>query len=330
MQTPQLLHKLLRTRRNKDIFIFFLFFLLAALLWFGHALQSVRTTRVPVYIHYTGKPGNIGLTKEGLPDQVIITVRDAGHRLNTYHQNPPQITIDLHQYIHGESGTILIPANDLRASIKAVLQDNSNLLSASPDEIRCGYFKEADKTVSLVFTGSVSPADGYQQLGEPTLAKKKIKIFGQKEVIRKIDTLYTEEVAFTNLTDSLEKNVALVVPQGVRAEMDSVTLTLPIEQYTERRMTIPIVARGVPDGTTLRLFPNEVDVNMRIGISHFDEIKEEDIHAYCYFPALPQVSVEVKLSYPKNPHVTSVWYYPTEVQYIKESSEEREPEDEKD
>ena len=130
MQILPTLRKLLRTRRNKDIIIFILFFVLATIIWYGHAMQSVRTTRVPVSIQYIGKPARIGLGEEGLPNQVMIEVRDAGHRLVTYHQAPPQITIDLHQYIHGDSGTIQIPSNALRGSIKAALQANSKRFDA--------------------------------------------------------------------------------------------------------------------------------------------------------------------------------------------------------
>lgn len=47
-----------------DVLTFLLFLVLAALIWYGHAMHSVRNTRVPVYIQYTGKPGTVGLGKK--------------------------------------------------------------------------------------------------------------------------------------------------------------------------------------------------------------------------------------------------------------------------
>lgn len=321
MQMPRLLHKLLRTRRNKDIFLFILFFLLATLLWFGHAMQSVRTTTVPVYIHYTGQPDTIGLAKGSLPSQVMITVRDAGHRLRAYHKNPPQITIDLHQYIHGDSGTILIPSNDLRASIKAVLQDNSNLLSTSLDEIQSRYFKEESKLVTVVFAGTATPADGYQKIGEPQLIDKQIKISGQPEEINKIDTIFTKAVAFNDLTAPLNARVALDIPEGIRTKVDGVTVTLPVEQFKEKRITVKIevanpedIQKGVKE---VLFFPSTVDVNIRVGNQYADKINESYFKATCEYPLSVDVGdrLEVTLNYQENPHITSMWFYPKEVEY---------------
>ena len=89
-----------------DVLTFLLFVLLAAVVWYGHAMQSVRNTNVPVYIHYTGKPNSIGLTGEGLPDTINIEIRDAGKRLITYRKEPLHLTIDLRPYIHGNKGKI--------------------------------------------------------------------------------------------------------------------------------------------------------------------------------------------------------------------------------
>ena len=56
----------------RDVFTFLLFFALALIVWYGHAMQSVRNTHVPVLIQYTGKPDNIGLQSPGLPDTVMV------------------------------------------------------------------------------------------------------------------------------------------------------------------------------------------------------------------------------------------------------------------
>ena len=122
---------------KRDILTFLLFVVLAAAIWYGHAMQSVRNTRVPVLIQYTGKPGAIGLAAPGLPDTVLIEVRDAGARLNAYHRDPLRLTIDLHSYIHGEKGTIHVPSDALRRSLSDILQGTSRLIATQPEELTC-------------------------------------------------------------------------------------------------------------------------------------------------------------------------------------------------
>ena len=280
-------------------------------------MQSVRNTRVPVLIQYTGKPGTIGLGGSGLPDTVMIEVRDAGSRLNTYHREPLRLTIDLRQYIHGEKGTIHVPSDALRRSISDLLQGTSSLIATTPDEISCPYFTEQERTVQVVLNGTLTPAAEYQFVSQPKLGRKTIKIYGQDKVLSTIDTVYTQAVALTDLMDTTNMRVALAIPQGVRAEVDSVDLQILTERFTEKKFILPIHAVGVPEGRHMRLFPQTVEVYVRVGISHFAQVQPEDIRVRCVYAPERIDKLDVDLQY-TNPHITSAWAYPGVVEYILE------------
>ena len=280
-------------------------------------MQSVRNTRVPVLIQYTGKPGTIGLGGSGLPDTVMIEVRDAGSRLNTYHREPLRLTIDLRQYIHGEKGTIHVPSDALRRSISDLLQGTSSLIATTPDEISCPYFTEQERTVQVVLNGTLTPAAEYQFVSQPKLGRKTIKIYGQDKVLNTIDTVYTQAVELTDLMDTTNMRVALAIPQGVRAEVDSVNLQILTERFTEKKFILPIHAVGVPEGRHMRLFPQTVEVYVRVGISHFAQVQPEDIRVRCVYAPERIDKLDVDLQY-TNPHITSAWAYPGVVEYILE------------
>lgn len=280
-------------------------------------MQSVRNTRVPVLIQYTGKPGTIGLGGSGLPDTVMIEVRDAGSRLNTYHREPLRLTIDLRQYIHGEKGTIHVPSDALRRSISDLLQGTSSLIATTPDEISCPYFTEQERTVQVVLNGTLTPAAEYQFVSQPKLGRKAIKIYGQDKVLNTIDTVYTQAVELTDLMDTTNMRVALAIPQDVRAEVDSVDLQILTERFTEKKFILPIHAVGVPEGRHMRLFPQTVEVYVRVGISHFAQVQPEDIRVRCVYAPERIDKLDVDLQY-TNPHITSAWAYPGVVEYILE------------
>ncbi|MBR6167247.1 MAG: hypothetical protein IKQ50_02325 [Paludibacteraceae bacterium] len=300
-----------------DVLTFLLFLVLAALIWYGHAMHSVRNTRVPVYVQYTGKPGTIGLGEEGLPDKVMIEVRDAGSRLNSYHQEPLHLTIDLHSYIHGDKGTIHVPSDALRRSISDILQGTSRLIETTPEEITCTYFTEQEKTVVLAFDGELSPAPEYQAVGAPKLSRTKIKVYGQDKTLSTIDTVYTEHIELSDLMDTTIMHVALAVPQGTRVEKDSVDMTVITERFTEKKFKIPLSPIGVPEGHRIRVFPNEVEVNVRVAMCHFAEVQAQDIHATCTYTPDRTETLEVELRY-SNPYITSAWAYPAVVEFILE------------
>lgn len=288
---------------------------MAALLWYGHALQSVRNTHVPVQIHYTGKPDAIGLGEEGLPDTVMIEVRDAGARLNAYLSDPLHLTIDLRTYIHGEKGTIHVPSDALRRSISDILQGTSRLIETTPEQITCSYFTEQEKTVPLLFDGEVSPANEYQLVGSPTLSRSTVKLYGRDKMLSTIDTLYTEHQEWSDLSDTTLVRVALAVPKGMRAGTDSVDVRIVSERFTEKKFILPLHVEGVPEGYSIHLYPKEVEVSVRMGISHFSQVQETDIRAVCIYSPNRKDKLDVELHYSK-PFITFAWAYPSVVEYL--------------
>ncbi|MBR4563314.1 MAG: YbbR-like domain-containing protein [Paludibacteraceae bacterium] len=299
----------------RDVLTFMLFLTLATILWYGHAMQSVRNTRVPVLIQYTGKNGNIGLESPGLPDTVMIEVRDAGARLNAYHREPLRLTIDLRQYIHGEKGTIYVPSDALRRSITDILQGTSRLIETTPEEISCPYFTEQEKSVTVAFRGELKPASEYQPAEKPVLSPGKTRLYGQEKDLRAIDTVYTQPVMLDNLTDTVVLRVALDIPAQLRAENDSVNLQIVTERFTEKKFAVPLKVKGTPEGCRILLFPHEVDVYARVAMKHFSEVHASDIKAECVYSPDRTDKLDVELHY-NNPYITAAWSYPGVVEFI--------------
>ena len=302
---------------RRDVLTFLLFVVIATIVWYGHAMQSVRNTRVPVRIQYTGKPDAIGLKAPGLPDTVMIEVRDAGARLNTYHRDPLRLTIDLHSYIHGERGRIYIPSDALRRSRSDILQGTSRLIETAPEDITCDFFTEQEKNVCLAFRGTLKTANEYQLVGQPTLSRRRMKIFGDEQSILAIDTLYTEYQELTEVTDTMNIRCAIDAPEGIRLEDDSVDLRIIAERYTEKKFSVPVHIRGIPEGYRIRLFPKEVEVSVRVGMNHFGQVKAGDIHASCTYSPERTDKLDVDITY-TNPYITAAWTYPGVVEFILE------------
>jgi len=303
--------------RWADVLTFMLFVVMAFAGWLGHALQSMRTTRVPVLIQYTGKPGYIGLGSEGLPDTVLIEVRDAGAQLNIYHHDPLHLTIDLRTYIHGDKGTIHIPSDVLRRSISDILQSTSQLIETKPEEISCTYFTEQEKTVCIAPDCALQPASEYQIVGTPTLSRNRVKLYGREKDLAEIDTLYTMHTDLSELSDTTDIRLALAIPQGMRAETDSVDMRIIAERYTEKLFTLPIRVAGVPEGAHLRLFPQQAEVRVRVGMAHFAKIQPSDVRVVCTYSPDRVDKLDVELKY-SNPYITAAWVYPATVEFILE------------
>ena len=306
-----------RHMRWTDVLTFALFVVLAATIWFGHAMQSERDTRVPVMVSYTGVPETIGFAGDGLPDTVMIEVRDAGKQLNVYKRDPLHLTIDLRQYIHGDKGTIRVPSDMLRNSLSNILQGTSHLLGSSPEELICGYYTEQERNVPIKLQSELAFAKEYQMVGKPTLNRTSVKIYGQGQVLDKIDSIPTEVLQLSELTDTTNAHVELVLPKGVRSNASSVDVRIIAERFTEKKVTVPLHVENVPDGYHIRLFPREVEVSLRVGFSHFGQVSSSDVRAVCRYSQDRTDKLDVELRY-KNPYITAAWAYPSTVEFLLE------------
>ena len=65
----------------------------------------------------------------------------------------------------------------------------------------------------------------------------------------------------------------------------------------------------------MRLFPPEVDVNVRVGISHFADVQANDLRAVCVYSPEWKDKLDVELHY-TNPFITAAWTYPAAVEYL--------------
>ena len=300
-----------------NVLTYLLFVVLAGTIWYGHAMRSVRNTRVPVLVSYTNVPGSLAFDEQGLPDTIMAEVRDAGQRLNGYLREPLRLTIDLGSYIRGEKGTIHLQSDDLRQRISNILQGTSRLIATTPEEVKCGYYTEQEKNVPLAIACQLEPAEEYQIVEQSFVNKKNIKIYGKDKVLESIDTLYTQQVNFDGLIDTSIVRVPLALPHGVRVNSDTVEILVIAERYTEKKIIVPIRIQGVPEGTKIRLFPQEVEATLRVRMSHFAQVTSQDVKAVCVYSSERKDKLDVELRY-SNPYITDAWVYPGTVEFILE------------
>ncbi|MGN0234698.1 MAG: hypothetical protein ACI4BD_00055 [Paludibacteraceae bacterium] len=301
----------------KDVLTFLFFVALATALWFGHAMQSVRNARVTVPIHYAGIPQDAYFDHDRLPAALKIEVRDAGKRLRMYQVNPPELTIDLSSQMQSESGTVRISSDVLRRSLTDLLQGTSKLVSAEPEQISVEYVRQKEKTVPVLLRSEFVPATEYQLVGEPQVLQQETKVYGTEEQLASLRAIATEDRLLTDLRDTVILVLALQAPEGIRLTQDSVQVQVITERYTEKPFRLPIVPEEVREEERLRVFPQEVSVTVRIGLSRFSEVTEEDFTVTCPYPTATDNKLPIRVEC-RSPYVTNLRFFPQEAEFIVE------------
>lgn len=298
----------------RELLTFACCFMIAGVVWYGHSMGTVRNLIVPIEISYQGLSPIIEC-KDTLPTSIRVELHDVGHRLKVYQQHPPVIHVDISQQVMAEKGTITLSSELLRTHISNQIQGTTTIQAVLPEQVKCRYVRLHKKTVPIQLQGTFTPASQYQMVGEPQLQDRSVVLYGTYHAISAINEVKTEPLVLSNIQDTVQAIAQLIAPSHIRLSQSAVSVRVVSERFTEQVMTIPLEADNVPEGEVLRLFPSEVEVRLRIGVSHFASLSEEQVHAVCHYPTRTQerLTVHVKCN---NPWVTYVRSNPSSVEYI--------------
>lgn len=299
---------------RKDLLIFLLFVGLVSIFWWGRALSSPREVDIHIPVSYKGELEKIVWEQE-LPSSLRVKIRDTGKQLRNINTQHLSLTIDLSPFLKEEDERLHITSDMLRPRLQDLLPGSTSIQQIAPESIDVDFYISQQKSVPVCVRSQITIAPQYQQVGTTTITPQQVQVFGNQETIDAIDTIWTKNVSLSDLRSNTIVRAELIAPAGTRIHPSSIKVEWQVEQFTDKSFTLPIQVVGLPSDKQIRLFPDEANITVRVGISNFAKIKDSDLNVVCHYPeevysALP---IEVATS---NPHITNIRVSPTEVEYI--------------
>jgi YbbR domain-containing protein len=96
-----------------------------------------------------------------------------------------------------------------------------------------------------------------------------------------------------------------------------VLLEIPVEEYTEKQVTVPVTVRNLPPGTQVNLFPDKVNVSFMIALSRFKEVKAADFKITVEFQDIKSKKEMLDLKVDAQPaYIQSVSVSPEQIEYL--------------
>lgn len=304
---------------QKDALIYLLFVGLATLFWWGRAMSSQRNIEVKLPVEYTQVPAQVVFSTP-LPTHLEVVLRDNGRLLRQIQHTKPTITISLADKLSETHGTLQLSTDVLRQKIQDNLPGSTAIQQIQPEEITTTYYVEATKKVPIRLCATWTLEKQYQLAEPPVLEPAWVNIYGTQEAIDTIDSISTDSVIVEKLQDQVQRDVALLIPAGIRTDKQTITATWTAEIFTEKSLVIPIEVHHLPDNEVIHLFPQTTTITARVGISHFADLTEEDFKAVCEYPAQAQNTLPVTIIC-NNPYVTQMRASIREVEYIIEKKQ---------
>ena len=308
--------------RNGKAFVFLVCLFLASFLWILNALQKRYTDHINIPIQYINKPSAKELTGK-LPDRLELTVDALGYTLLQYKFNiaVSPLLVDVNEltnnYLENNFSTkFSISTTKHRDEFAKQISSEMTITSIRPDTITFKISHVGEKLIKVAPQLSLNFAKEYVQHNQAQVEPEAILVKGPDEILDTLKLIYTKPIEAKNVSQSLAKKTALIIPSELKSEITEASVKITVEQYTEAKFEVAIQVNNQPEGMTIKTFPSQVKVLCRVGISEYNKLSAASFKAVIDYAGLTQKSkLPVKLLNLSD-NIISVDYTPKEVEFI--------------
>jgi hypothetical protein len=317
--------KTLFRRQQWNEFSMFLFFvLLSAGFWFLLSLQQEYEMEIVVPVKYKNIPAQMTLSGDN-PVAVVAKVKDKGtvlvNYLWMYSFDPVEVNV---KELQKNDTQLIVSAKTIESNLSKQLISSTTLLRVEPQSIRIEHTELQTGELPVLAEVAVSLESGYQ-VSDPIVTPPKVRVYASKTVLDTLSALKTVPVELKKMSGTQSISVALQEIPGVRTDPEKVVVTIPVEEFTEKQLTIPVLCKSLPENYTLHLFPASVEVTCNVPVSHFNDLSEADFEIQIPFQEFEagQESGKITVRLTKQPslRVTDPVIRPDVVEFIIERND---------
>ena len=306
-------------KREKSRFLTFLVFLLiAAVLWLVIKLSKEYTNQSVVTLFYTEVPVNKWIAT---PEQTLkfSFVADGfvilGDKLLPSRKRVVPIPLSEVPYRLEGGFTYSISSQYVVERLANWLNIPASSVTVNEDK---QYFNMEDlqsKQLPVAVPLEVQTQRQYQLYGDPLVSPDKVTVYGPKNLLDTLSRVLTEPLTALNVATTLQRTLSLDLMGGaIRSDVDRVAVTVPVEQYTEMDIEVPV---EVADSLELRFFPETVTLKCLIPIRDYATIVASSFQALADTAQLHRLQPLLDVRLAKEPdHVQVLRMEPKQVEYL--------------
>ncbi len=313
-----------RLRNDRRLFVFTVCLLIATTLWFLDALSKSYSTILSYNVRYVNPPENLFLANNP-PSKLDLRVEAHGftllrHKL-AFSFSP--ILLDLTAFtenVENVNSDVRVTSESLIRRIGNQVSNEISIAEVSPATILLRFDTLETRLVPIepIITLNFKPQ--FNLSGALMIKPDSIEISGPAGVLDTITFLPTVPVTFDDLETSIEQLISVQHPVRTQLSPERVLLSVPVEKFTEKRITLPVQIINIPEDVQIKLFPPQVTISFLVGLSSYEEITSADFTATVDYNQVSaeretlEVQIEASLLYIQQVKVT-----PSSVEYLIET-----------
>ncbi len=294
--------------------------------WFLNALSKTYTVDMSVPVKYVNLPNNKTLSNQ-LPAQFDLKIKAHGftilrHQLSFIFMPLEFDVNDLtdNRLMDRKKNSFVFSTRQFLTKLSYQLSNEMEILSMNPDTLYFKFDKVGQKLVKVKAMVKVNLKKQYQISGDIKTTPDSVVINGPQSMLDTLRLALTEMQKFNDVDQLIQSEVSLQKIRDTFFEPQKVVIDIPVEEYTEAQLSVPVILADRPSDLNIKLFPAKVKISFLVALSRFQEMRPEDFKLSVAFSDIREGKQRLKIISKSTPaYLYELKINPEEIEYLIEN-----------
>ena len=284
MQINDILKKIASFKLQEDRAMLIICIGIAFVFWILVKLSQTYPTVKPVMLNIEMPEDKCLLRMP--PADVEAELRGTGWDLMLEHFFHSRIPVFISML---DNTNLYLNQNRMRTEIRNSLRFSAiEVLSVNYENLEIELDQKINKRIPLVLEKELDFAPGNQLRELPTLEPDSITITGPAQLIDSLTYWPTTVLQLADVKSSTKVFLPLEpAPPALQLEPNQVEVALEVEQFTEKTLYIPVSINHAPEGDSLKIFPDKIQLTCQVGLSKYNEVAYQDFEIQAELKDVP-------------------------------------------
>jgi len=268
----------LSASERRRLSAFFTCLVLAALAWVFTTLSNNYNFTVKEVLSYKNTPQKRAFHSLQ-PDTISTTLQGTGwqmlfSKMNNENRN---ITVDLHTL---ENKDYVVLSSQLK-QINDKKEFDEQVVGFNPDTLYFDFSNRAVKRVPIQLLSSIKYQHEFAQSNNAAIKPSYVTLSGPGSLIDNIQNWNTDSLKLDSVNETVRGRIDLQPPKegSISISPKSVQVVLPVDEFTEKTISIPVKLINNYDYYRVKIFPQKIKVTFTTSLNRYAEMDEDFFEA---------------------------------------------------
>ncbi|MFT4679072.1 MAG: hypothetical protein ACI84C_000815 [Flavobacteriales bacterium] len=271
-EIPNKYRGLLNRPNGGRIKVFLICLLVSAFIWFMRALSDDYSHQEAIPVKVVGLRPDFTVGND-IPTHIELSLNSHGFGMigEALSKGIDTLRIDLGHISAG--GQYTMSPQKIKFAAEQMFGNDMEITQFNPESFQVTVVKKMTKKVRIEPIVNVEVEENFFLRKDAFAIPDSIVIQGSESALQQITSIQTEPLSLTSISRSDTLTAQLTSPPGVKLPYEQVEVVIPVDEYTEKSIILPINLPEVGSEYYLKTFPDSVKVTFLVGLKEYESVQ---------------------------------------------------------